>query len=141
MGQHGTTDHDELFVFYSDKLTGPWQPHPENPVKSDCRSARPAGRVVRRGERLFRPAQDCERAYGSGIVWHEITELSLLHFAETEIARLEPPHDLGFDGLHHFDELGELQAIDFRRARSLGVRRHRERMAMSYLGSGLDRAW
>jgi hypothetical protein len=109
-------------------------------VKSDCRSARPAGRVVRRGDRLFRPAQDCERAYGSGIVWHEITELTPSRFAETEITRVEAPYDLGLDGLHHFDEAGELQAIDFRTVRTLGVRRHRERLAMSYLGSGLDRA-
>jgi hypothetical protein len=140
MGQHGTTDQDEPIVFYSDKLSGPWQAHPENPVKSDCRSARPAGRVVRRGDRLFRPAQDCERAYGSGIVWHEITELTPSRFAETEITRVEAPYDLGLDGLHHFDEAGELQAIDFRTVRTLGVRRHRERLAMSYLGSGLDRA-
>jgi hypothetical protein len=141
MAQHGTTDQDELFVFYSDKLAGPWHPHAENPVKSDCRSARPAGRVMRRGDRLFRPAQDCERAYGSGIVWHEITALTPSHFAEREIARVEPPYDLGLDGVHHFDAAGELQAIDFRTTRALGARRHRERMAMSYLGSGLDRAW
>jgi hypothetical protein len=138
MAQHGTTDHDELF--HSDKLTGPWQPHPENPVKSDCRSARPAGRVVLRGDRLLRPAQDCERAYGSAIVWHEITELSTSRFVETEVARVEPPFDLGLDGLHHFDEAGELQAIDFRKTPTFGVRRHRARMAMSYLGRGLDRA-
>jgi hypothetical protein len=94
MAQHGTTDQDELFIFYSDKLAGPWRPHPENPVKSDCRSARPAGRIVSRGNRLFRPAQDCERAYGSGIVWHEIIELSPSRFQETEIARVRPPYDL-----------------------------------------------
>jgi hypothetical protein len=141
MAQHGTTDHDELFVFYSDKLTGPWQPHPENPVKSDCRSARPAGRVVRHGGRLLRPAQDCEQAYGSAVVWHEITELSPTHFAETEIARVGPPLDLGLDGLHHFDEAGEVQAIDFRTTRSLGVRHRHQRLAMSSLGSCLDRVF
>jgi hypothetical protein len=141
MAQHGTTDRDELFVFYSDKLTGPWQPHPENPVKSDCRSARPAGRVVRHGGRLLRPAQDCEQAYGSAVVWHEITELSRSHFAETEIARVGAPLDLGLDGLHHFDEAGELQAIDFRTTRSLGVRHRHQRLAMSSIGSGLDRVF
>src|SRR5262249_19368413 len=26
MAQHGTTDHDELFIFHSDKLAGPWRP-------------------------------------------------------------------------------------------------------------------
>jgi hypothetical protein len=141
MGKHGTTDHDELFIFYSDEFPGPWRPHPENPVKSDCRSARPAGRIVRRGDRLFRPAQDCEQAYGSAIVWHEITELSPSHFAEIEIARVEPPHDLGLDGLHHFDEAGELQAVDFRTTHSLGARHRHERLAMSSLGSGLDRTF
>jgi hypothetical protein len=139
MAQHGTTDQDELFIFCSDRLAGPWRPHPENPVKSDCRSARPAGRIVRRGNRLFRPAQDCERAYGSGIVWHEINELSPSGFQETEIARVRPPCDLGLDGLHHFDQAGELQAIDVRAIRGFGVSRPRERKAMSYLGSGLDR--
>ena len=141
MAQHGTTDQDELFIFYSDKLAGPWRPHSENPVKSDCRSARPAGRIVRRGNRLFRPAQDCERAYGSGIVWHEITELSPSRFQETEIARVRPPYDLGLDGLHHFDQVGELQAIDVRAIRSFGASRPRERKAMSCLGSGLDRTF
>jgi hypothetical protein len=55
MAQHGTTDHDELFIFFSDRLTGPWQPHPDNPVKSDCRSARPAGRIVRSGGPALSP--------------------------------------------------------------------------------------
>src|SRR5262249_32249988 len=74
--------HDELVIFYSESLEGPWKPHPLNPVKSDCRSARPAGAVVTDGERLLRPAQDCERGYGTGLVWLEITELTLDRFIE-----------------------------------------------------------
>lgn len=139
MAQHGTTDHDELFIFFSDRLTGPWQPHPDNPVKSDCRSARPAGRIVRSGDRLCRPAQDCEAAYGSGLVWHEIVELSPTRFHEIEVARFKAPRDLGFDGLHHFERLDTLQAIDMRPMPRLRARHPRERKAMSCLGSGLDR--
>jgi hypothetical protein len=141
MAQHGTTDHDELFIFYSDALAGPWRPHPDNPVKSDCRSARPAGRIVRRGDRLFRPAQDCEEAYGSGIVWHEILELSPTRFHEVEIARFKAPSNLGFDGLHHFDQLGPLQAIDMRAMPTFRARHPRAHKAMSCFGSGLDRTF
>jgi hypothetical protein len=141
MAQHGTTDHDELFIFYSDRLTGPWQAHSANPVKSDCRSARPAGRIVRRGDRLCRPAQDCEATYGSGIVWHEIVDLSPTHFHEIEVARLKAPQKLGFDGLHHFEQLGALQAIDMRPMPRFRAPRPQARKAMSCLGSGLDRAF
>lgn len=111
-GEYGTTHHDELLIFHSDKLTGPWRPHSGNPVKSDCRSARPAGRIVRRGDALFRPAQDCEDSYGAGIAWHQIVELSPTRFREIEIARVMAPPELGFDGHHTFDEIGPLQAID-----------------------------
>jgi hypothetical protein len=118
--EHGTTDHDELLIFHSERLTGPWRPHARNPVKSDCRSARPAGRILQRGDRLLRPAQDCERGYGAGIVWHEITELTPERFAEREIASWDGRRDLGVMGIHSFDQVGELQVIDLRRTSGPG---------------------
>src|SRR5262249_30617771 len=33
----------ELFLWYAPDLLGPWSPHRGNPVKTDIRSARPAG--------------------------------------------------------------------------------------------------
>jgi hypothetical protein len=33
----------ELHLWFAPNLSGPWQPHPGNPVKVDVRSARPAG--------------------------------------------------------------------------------------------------
>jgi hypothetical protein len=118
--EHGTTDHDELLIFHSERLTGPWRPHARNPVKSDCRSARPAGRLLQRGGRLLRPAQDCERAYGAGIVWHEITELTPEHFSEREIACWDGRRDLGVAGIHSFDQLEGLQVIDLKRTSGPG---------------------
>ncbi len=138
--EYGTTHHDELLIFYSDKLVGPWRPHSGNPVKSDCRSARSAGRIVRRGNRLFRPAQDCEESYGSGIVWHEIVELSPSRFREIEIARIMAPRALGFDGLHTFDQVGQLQTIDLKPVRGSAARHPMTREALRLAGSGLDLA-
>ncbi|MCC6778990.1 MAG: hypothetical protein IT537_20580 [Hyphomicrobiales bacterium] len=136
---YGTTDHDELLIFHSKRLTGPWRPHARTPVKSDCRSARPAGRLLVRGGRLLRPVQDCEASYGAGIVWHEITELTPEDFAEREIACWEGRRDLGVTGLHSFDQIGELQAIDIKRVSGPG--RSVVRLLEPRAGSALECAF
>jgi hypothetical protein len=92
---------------------------------------------VRQGDTLFRPAQDCELTYGSGLVWHKIVELSPSGFCEIEIARFGAPSDLGFDGLHHFEQLGAIRAIDVRFSRRL--RSPQVHDAMARLGVGLGR--
>jgi hypothetical protein len=82
-------------------------------VKSDSRSSRSGGRIVKDGDRLFRPAQDCDRHYGAGLAWFEITELTPTRFSERKVLSWDGGADLGAMGLHSFDELDGLQAIDF----------------------------
>jgi hypothetical protein len=106
---------DELAIFYSDRLDGCWKPHRLNPVKSDCRSARPAGRMIVVDDRLLRPAQDCENGYGMGVVWLKVDQLTPDKFSEREIARW-PGSAAGAQGIHTFDCDGELAVIDTRRA-------------------------
>jgi hypothetical protein len=109
----GNATQDELSIFHSDAITGPWMPHAANPVKSDSRSSRCGGRIVKDGDRLFRPAQDCDRHYGAGLVWFEITELTPARFSERKVLAWDARSDLGAIGLHSFDELSGIQAIDF----------------------------
>jgi hypothetical protein len=110
----GTSTQDQLSIFYSESLQGDWKPHPANPVKWDSRFSRPAGRIVQQSGRLFRPAQNCDRTYGAGIVWFEITELTSTHFSERRMADWDGQAELSMDGLHSFDQLGSLQVIDFK---------------------------
>jgi hypothetical protein len=110
----GTSTQDELSIFYSETLQGDWKPHLANPVKWDSRFSRPAGRIVRQDGRLFRPAQNCDRTYGAGIVWFEITELTSTRFSERKMAVWDGQAELSMDGLHSFDQIGSLQAIDFK---------------------------
>lgn len=117
----GASTQDELSIFYSETLQGDWKPHPVNPVKSDSRWSRPAGRIVQQGGRLFRPAQDCDRGYGAGIVWFEITELTTTRFSERKMTVWDGQAELSMDGLHSFDQLGPLQAIDFNCSVGRGV--------------------
>ena len=92
-------------------------------MKSDSRFSRPAGRIIQRGGRLFRPAQNCERTYGAGIAWFEITELTPTRFSERHIADWDGQAELSMDGLHSFDQLGSLQVIDFKRSVYRGMAR------------------
>lgn len=110
----GTSTQDELSIFYSESLDGEWKPHRANPVKSDSRFSRPAGRIIQRDGRLFRPAQNCDRTYGAGIAWFEITALTPTTFNERHIADWDGQTELSMDGLHSFDQLGSLQVIDFK---------------------------
>ena len=110
---HGGSDWDELFAWHAPALAGPWTPHALNPVKSDCRSARPGGRPLRLGGRLLRPAQRCERSYGEALAWLEIRRLTPNEFEEVEVAswRAEGP---GLSGPHGADLCSELHAVDYR---------------------------
>jgi len=139
--EHGTTDQDELFVFYSDRLRGPWRPHARNPVKSDCRSARPAGRLVVRDGRLYRPAQDCERRYGTGIVWHEIVELDPNRYTEREVARFEATGAGALKGVHTVDQSGSIQVLDVNVDGALGGRWNLAAEAMQRLTQDIDAAF
>ena len=115
VAHEGGSAEDELAIFYSPSLKGPWTSHQLNPVKSDCRSARPAGRIIIYDGRLVRPAQDCETRYGSALVWLEVEELTPERFSEREIARWSGTSVLKAEGIHTFNRDFDLGVIDIRR--------------------------
>jgi hypothetical protein len=115
ISRYGNAPQDELAIFYSERLEGPWHPHRLNPVKSDCRSARPAGRFLVCDKRLLRPAQDCESGYGSALVWCEIRELTPDRFDEREVGRWHADEFSNANGLHTFDCDDGLGVIDIKR--------------------------
>lgn len=82
VSEFGGSSHDGLWLFFSERLEGPWRPHPGNPVKLDPAGARPAGPLLPWGGRLYRPGQDCSRTYGGGLVWFEIERLDPHAFRE-----------------------------------------------------------
>jgi hypothetical protein len=108
---------DTLSIFSSFHLEGPWEPHPMNPVKNDVSSSRPAGRVIRRGARLFRPAQNCSKGYGSGLSWCEIKELTLTTFREELLSRKTCQTSSCYRGLHTYTRSSTFEAVDFMRPR------------------------
>lgn len=103
---------DDLFVFYADSPAGPWHPHAANPVVSDVRSARPAGRLFMHEGRLIRPSQDCSVDYGYAIVFNEVLVLDEHHYQERSIGRLEPDWCPGLRGCHTYSSDAGLELLD-----------------------------
>jgi hypothetical protein len=109
----GGSSWDELFVFHSDAPFGsPWTPHPMNPVVSDVKSARPAGPLFRHRGRLYRPAQDCTRHYGYGLVFARIDVLNEREYSETVVSRASPDFAPDVVATHTFVRAGALSLID-----------------------------
>jgi hypothetical protein len=125
----GASVNDELHAFYGSSPFGPWTPHPMNPVRSDVRGARPAGAFIRRGERLFRPGQDCSERYGGSIILHEV-HLEADCYRETPIARIDPRWDPRIRGIHTLNisedrVIFDLAISELRRPAGFGrARRH-----------------
>ena len=105
---------DALSLYHSDSPLGPWQPHVANPVVSDARAARPAGRLFRAGEDLIRPAQDGTPGYGTAIVFKRVVRLDVDAYVEETIGRIDPHWAPDVVGTHTINAAGQLTVIDVR---------------------------
>lgn len=115
----GLSTRDELFLFHADSpLSSEWTPHPLNPIVSDVRRARPAGRVFARDGRLYRPSQDGSVRYGWALNLNRIDTLTPTAYSEATVERVEP-WNKDILGVHTWNHAAGLTAIDakFRRAR------------------------
>ena len=91
----------DLHAFHADSPLGPWTPHRGNPIKSDVRSTRPAGRVFERDGQLYRPAQDCSERYGGAVSINRIVRLDPDAYEEVERHRIVPQWRRGRVGRAH----------------------------------------
>lgn len=106
----------ELHIYWSRDFMGPYTAHALNPVKHDVRSARPAGTPFRRGDELWRPAQDSSLTYGGRIAFNRITALTPEAFAEVTEKWLEPFRGTTFNkGIHTVAAIGNITLVDGKR--------------------------
>ncbi len=114
---YGGGNRDELHLFHAEAPLGPWTPHRRNPVKSDCRSARPAGRLFRRDGQLYRPAQNCAGAYGASIVVNRVDVLSKDDYRETAVTEILPTWDPKARRVHTLNREDGIVVVDLLRQR------------------------
>ena len=103
---------DELNIYYADSPLGPWCPHRRNPVVSDVRHARPAGRLFQVGGTWYRPAQDCSRRYGWAITLRRIVRLDPREFVEETVSALTPDWHPSLLGTHTVNAVNGLTLMD-----------------------------
>jgi hypothetical protein len=108
----GTLNVDELFLFYADSPFGAWIPHRSNPIRSDIRCARPAGRVFERDGKYYRPGQDCSHRYGYAVRLYEIKVLTPSDYVEEEVGVMAPDGSPGMLATHTINTAGSLSVID-----------------------------
>jgi hypothetical protein len=94
----------ELYLFWSDDfLSDLWTGHPMNPVVTDVRMARPAGRIFSRDGEIYRPSQDCSGRYGNSFDISQILALNCEVYEEKRILKVKPDWDKALKGTHTFN--------------------------------------
>ena len=99
----GRNRNDELHLFSSDALTGPWTPHPENPVVADARFARSAGRVFGRTTASSVRRRTARVGTAPRSRSRRITRLDAQHYEEEMVATLGADWHPGLVGTHTYN--------------------------------------
>ncbi|HEY7650915.1 MAG TPA: hypothetical protein VID04_18100 [Methylomirabilota bacterium] len=101
---------EELHVFYASSPFGPWRPHQRNPVISDCRRGRQAGRIFQHRGSFYRPAQESTRSRGYGLSINRITRLTPDDYGEEPVLRIRPGGRIR--GIHTLNHASGMTVID-----------------------------
>ncbi len=112
MSVSGGSTVDELFLFYSESPLGKWLPHPNNPIVSDVRRARPAGRLFWLNGSLYRPSQEGSLRYGYAVNLNRVDVLSENEYMETPVKLLTPDWLDGNLKTHTFNFNEDLVVVD-----------------------------
>ncbi len=110
---------DELYLYYSNSpLSDKWISHPKNPVVSDVRSARSAGKIYESKGSLIRPSQDCSVEYGYKVRLNKIIKMTKNDYAEMEFDVIEPNHNKNACGIHTLAKHENFTMLDCKMKRS-----------------------
>jgi hypothetical protein len=114
LSEDGFDDHcSELYAFKVDSpMLNEIIPHKLNPIVTDARTARNAGRIAVRDGKLTRVAQNNAYHYGYGFSLMEITELSLERYKERQIYAAKPGFVGGVTSTHQMDQLDGIHIFD-----------------------------
>ena len=76
-------------------------------------SARSAGDIFKIGDKLIRPAQDCNTIYGGGLIFQEV-KYEKGNFSFREIKKMYPKNKKHI-GMHTFNKYNDSAVLDFKR--------------------------
>jgi hypothetical protein len=109
----------KLYVFFSDRLLGPYVPHPGNPIKSGLNGTRQAGNFIEVDGIIYRPTQNCERLYGESITINKVTELNEINVVEepymTICINKKNRYNYGMHTIHTINVMNDIVVVDGKR--------------------------
>ena len=111
----GTSKSDELLLYFSDSpFSENWNEHPMNPIITDIKKARPAGKISFVNGKLIRPGQNCHEVYGNGFSFNEIIRLTENEYEEKQIQVFSSNWKEDCIGLHTFNYEQGCTVVDTR---------------------------
>jgi hypothetical protein len=105
-------ENTKLYIQFADDLTGEWESHKKNPVKTDIRSSRPGGTPFVKDDELYRPAQNSAGGYGKGIVINRVEKLTTEQYTEKKASEIQPSEEGFYTGMHTLSSQGTITLID-----------------------------
>ncbi|MCS2611364.1 hypothetical protein NXY41_12445 [Bacteroides fragilis] len=81
-------------------------------VKSNLCGSRPAGSFFAVDGSIYRPAQDCHKVYGGGIIINKLESLDDQNFQEEFVLAMEPQSNIYNIGIHHINFYNHWAVID-----------------------------
>lgn len=123
IGVKNAPPEEDLHIFYSDSPFGPWKPHKKNPVISDCRRGRQAGRIFQHHESFYRPAQESTLHRGYGLSINRITRITSNDYCEEQVSRILPRQGGRIRGMHTLNHESGMTVLDInlKTRRSFGL--------------------
>lgn len=102
-----------LHAAWAERLVGPWQPLPTNPIRQDMAGGRPGGTPFIADGQLCLPVQDCIRTYGGAIRILRFNRLSP-EGADAEVgSSVRAPAGTSYrEGMHTLAACGPVTLID-----------------------------
>ena len=102
-----------LNLFYADDIFDEWQWHPQNPIKTDVRSARSAGTPFVYNGELYRPSMNSSEKNEGSITINKVITLTKEIYQEVKYNEVRPyKNSLFSDKIHTLCETGEYTVID-----------------------------
>jgi hypothetical protein len=91
-----------LNLFYAHDLLSEWVPHHSNPIKSDVRSSRSAGKPFFYKDKLYRPSMNYAEKNEGSITLNLVTNFTEKRYSEIVVKEILPYSESDFyDKLHH----------------------------------------
>ena len=105
---------EKAYLYKSEKFDGPYEQMAETPVQIERSCSRPGGDWFTVNNKLYRPAQDCERNYGGALKIMRVNSLNPFHEEETfSIQPLTFKYNLGVHTINFLDGMAVIDGYGY----------------------------